>query len=149
MDQDTVVSEQTESGKRLIEALSAAGFEVRVAFWAKPTDEGKWFLYLASPVVDEKGPTAAYRHVYNVMRKIPDLWIDPLEVRVVGSKDSLTEAVLAATKPKVPDSPFGVRNPKSYPGMTRFGGSTLGGVSIEGAYIYPPQPGASARGGTG
>ncbi len=41
MDQDTVV---IESGKRLIEALAVSGFEVRVAFWAKPTDEGKWFL---------------------------------------------------------------------------------------------------------
>ena len=68
MDQDTVVSEQTESGKRLIQTLAAAGFEVRVAFWAKPTDEGKWYLYLASPVVDEKGPFAAYRLVHDVLR---------------------------------------------------------------------------------
>jgi hypothetical protein len=145
MDQDTVVNEQTESGKRLIEALAEAGFEVRVAFWAKPTEAGKWYLYLASPMVDERGPTAAYRHVYDVMRKIPDLWIDPLDIRVVGLNDSLAEAALAVTKPKVPDSPFAVRNPKPYPGMTRFGGATLGGVSIDGAYIYPtPQPGASA-----
>ena len=34
MDHDTVVSEQTESGKQLIEALVPAGFDVRVAFWA-------------------------------------------------------------------------------------------------------------------
>lgn len=144
MDQGTVVSEQTESGKRLIESLAAAGFEVPVAFWAKPTDEGKWFLYLASPFVDEKGPAAAYDLVLGVLRKRPDLWIDPFEVRVVGLNDSLAEAALAATKPKVPDSPFAVSNPKPYPGMTRFGGSTLGGLSIDGAYIYPPpQPGAS------
>ena len=65
MDQDTVVSEQTESGKRLIEVLVANGFDVRIAFWAKPTDEGKWFLYLASPIVDEKGPAAAYRFVHD------------------------------------------------------------------------------------
>src|ERR1039458_10039243 len=49
----TVVNEQAESGKRLIQTLVAAGFEVRLAFWAKPTEEGKWYLYLASPVVDE------------------------------------------------------------------------------------------------
>jgi len=46
----------------------ADGFDVRLAFWTKPTDEGKWFLYLASPVVDEKGPAAAYRLVRDVMR---------------------------------------------------------------------------------
>ena len=145
MDHDAVVSEQTESGKRLIQALLADGFEVRLAFWAKPTDEGKWFLYLASPVVDEKGPTAAYRLIHDVMRKVPDLWIDPLDVKVVGLNDSLTEAALAVTKPRVPAGPYAVQNPKPYPGMTRFGGSTLGGVSIDGAYIYPPlQPDVSA-----
>jgi len=145
MDHDTVVSEQTESGKRLIQALTAAGFGVRIAFWAKPTDEGKWFLYLASPVVDEKGPLAAYRLVHDVLRKMPDPWIDPLDVKVVGLNDSLTEAALAVTKPKAPTSPYAVRNPKPYPGMTRFGGSTLGGVSIDGAYFYPPtQPDVSA-----
>ena len=48
------------------------------------------------------------------------------------------------TKPKVPDGPFAVRNPKPYSGMTRFGGSSLGGISVDGAYIYPPsQPVAS------
>ena len=93
MDQDPVVTEQTESGKRLIEALAAAGFDVRVAFWAKPTEDGKWFLYLASPFVDEKGATVAYRHVFDVLRKTPDVWIDPLEVKVVRLNDSLTAAV--------------------------------------------------------
>ena len=132
-----MVSEQTESGKRLIQSLVAAGFGVRLAFWAKPTDEGKWFLYLASPVVDEKGPLAAYRLVHDVMRQTPDQWIDPLDVKVVGLHDSLTEAALAVTRSKVPTSPYAVQNPKPYPGMTRFGGSTLGGVSIDGAYIYP------------
>jgi hypothetical protein len=145
MDQDTVVSEQTESGGRLIAEVAASRFEVRVAFWAKPTDEGKWFLYLASPLVDEKGPAVAYRHVYDVMQRMPDLWIDPLDVRVIGLNDSLAEAALAVTRPTVPASPFAVRNPKPYPGITRFGGPSLGGVSIDGAYIYPPpQPAASA-----
>jgi hypothetical protein len=137
MDQDPVVSEQTESGKRLIEALAAAGFDVRVAFWAKPTEDGKWFLYLASPAFDEKGPLAAYRFVFDVVRQIPDLWIEPLEVKVIGLNDSLAQAALALTKPTVADRPFTVLNPKPYSGMTRFGGSVLGGVSVEGAYIYP------------
>ncbi len=145
MDKDAVVSEQTEGGKRLIEALASDGFDVRVAFWSKPTDEGKWFLYLASPMVDDQGPAAGYRRVHSILRKMPDLCVDPMEIRVVGLNDSLTEAALAAIKPRVPDSPYAVRNPRAYPGMTWFGGSTLGGVSIDGAYIYPPsQSSASA-----
>jgi hypothetical protein len=137
MDQNTVVSEQTESGERLIEALAKDGIDVRVAFWAKPTEEGKWYLYLAFPTVDDKGPAVAYRLVHGILRKMSDLWIEPLDIRVFGLNDSLTEAALAATQPKVSNSPYAGRNPMPYPGMTWFGGTTLGGVSIDGAYIYP------------
>jgi len=140
MDQDTVVNEQIESGKRLIDKLNDERFEVQVAFWARLTDEEKWYLYLASPFVDENGPTVAYRRDFGVMRKMSDLWVDPFDIRVIGANDSLTQGALSVTKPKVPDSPFAAPNPKRYPGMTRFGGSTLGGVSIVGAYIYPPFP---------
>ncbi len=137
MDQETVVSEQTESGRRLMEKLPEEGFEVRVAFWAKRTDEETWYLYLASPFVDEHGPTVAYRRVFDVMRQMSDLWIEPLEVRVIGINDSLTEAVLAVMKPKVPDGKFAVRHPKPYPGMTRLGNSALSRLDIVGAYVYP------------
>ena len=59
MDQDAVEREQQESGERLIETLAASGFDVTVAFWAMPTEEGTWLLFLASPAVDKEGPTAA------------------------------------------------------------------------------------------
>lgn len=144
MDQDTLVNEQIESGKRLIDALPPSGFEVRTAFWAKPTEEGKWYLYLSSPVVDEKGQRTAYGQVFDVMRNLPDLWIEPLEIRVVGVGDSVASAAEALTRPKVPNGPFAVRNPKPYPGMTRYGGSTLGGVSVDGVAIYPPPEPATA-----
>ena len=142
MDQDTVVSEQTESGRRLIEALAAEGFAIQLAFWMKRTDEEDWNLYLASPAIDEQGWAGAYRFVHRVMRNMPDLWIQPLDVRLHGLDASLTEAALALTIPKFSGGPFAVQNPKPYPGMTRFGGATLGGFDIDGAYIYPPQAGA-------
>ena len=138
MDQDTVVKEQTESGTKLIGALLKNGIEVRVAFWAKPTEAEKWYLYLASPVVDEQGQRATYRRVFDILRNTPDLWIDPLEIKLLRLDDSLTEAALAVvTRPKASDSPFAIRNQRPCPGMTRFGGSTLGGLDIDGAYIYP------------
>lgn len=140
MDQNAVVNEQIESGRRLIEKLNNEGFEVQVAFWTRLTDEEKWYLYLASPFVNENGPKAAYGCVFDAMGKMTDLWIDPFEVRVIGTNDSLTQGALAVTKSKVPNSPFAVPKPKPYAGMTRLGGSTLGGISIVGAYIYPPLP---------
>ncbi len=133
-----MVMEQADAGRRLVEKLTANGFKAEVAFWAKPTEEGKWFLYLASRFVDDKGPAEGYRHVYGVMRAHPDPWIEPLEVRVLGLDDSLTQAVLSVIRPKVPAPPFAVQAPKPYPGMTRFGGSSLGGMSVDGAVIYPP-----------
>ena len=75
---------------------------------------------------------------------MPDLWIDPLEIKVIGLKDSLTEAALAAAKPKVPNSPYAIQKPKPFPGMTALGETAFGGISIDGAFIYPPlQQGAS------
>ena len=140
-----MVIAQTDSGKRLLELLGPEGFPVSAAFWAKPTEEGKWFLYLASPVVDEVGSTASYRIVHRVIRGAPDLWIDPFEVKVIGAHSSLAIEAIEATKPKAPTSAFAVQNGKPYPGMTRFGGSTLGGVSVDGAFIYPPpQPAVPA-----
>jgi hypothetical protein len=146
MDQDALVNEEIDGGKRLIEALAVDGLEVRVAFWAKPTEDERWHLYLASPFVDDKGPAAAYRLVQGTLGRTADVWIDPFDIRVIGMNDSLAEAALDLTKPKAPDSLFAVRNPRPYPGMTRFGGSSLGGISVDGAYIYPPlQPAASPK----
>ncbi len=142
MDKDTLLSEQTESGERLIEALAKEGFEVRVAFWAKPTEEGKWYLYLASSTVDDNGPAAAYRLVHGTLRKMPDLWIDPFEIKVIGLSDSLTQAASAVIKPTVPASPYAVRNAKRFP--TWFGGATFGGLSVDGAYIYPSTPASAS-----
>ena len=137
MDQDTLVTEQKESAERLIEELHAVGFEVSVAFWAKPTDDGKWFLYLASQFVNEKGLKAAYLRVHEILRSVPDLFrIEPLDVKLVRLDDSLTKEALAATKPRVPDSKFAVQNPKRPSIWTWFGKSTLAGMSIDGAWIY-------------
>ena len=110
MDQDTVVSELTESGKRLIDALAANGFDVQVAFWAKPADSEKWYLYLASPVVDEKGSVMAYRHVFEVLDRTPNLWIDHFDIKVLRVDDSVAEAALAEARRKGEN---GTRNKKS------------------------------------
>lgn len=138
MDQDTVVNEQIDSGAKLITALATTGFQVRAAFWAKPTEEDKWFLYLASPWWDEKGPQAAYRHVFELLRTLPEVWIDPFEIRLLGSNDSLTATAVAATAPRPATGPFAAQPKKPYPGMTRYGGSSFGGMSVDGVKIYPP-----------
>lgn len=137
MDQIALVTEQIESGQRLMDELAAGGYDVEAAFWAKPTDEGKWFMYLAMPLVDDQGPGVAYRLVLGVLRKMPSMWIEPLEIRVIGISDSLAEAVLTMIKPKSTGSQFAVPSPKPFRGATRLGASTFGGVDMDEAYIYP------------
>ncbi len=139
MDQVSVVKDQIEGGKRLIEALEAAGCEVRIAFWAKPTESDNWYFYLALPLVDEKGSTQGYGIVNEILRKDSNIEIDPFEVKMLGIKDSIAQAALAVIKPQAPDSPFAARNPMRHSGLTRFGGARLGGLDIEGgALIYSP-----------
>jgi len=138
MDTVTLVENQIDDGQRLLNRLGEEGFVVRAACWVKPVEEDRWSLYIATPAVDEKGIAQAYRQVYRVLRSLKGVLITDSDIKLVGEKHSVAEAALAATKPNVPNSPYAVRNPSPYPGMTRYSGSTLGGVSIDGALIYPP-----------
>ena len=141
--------EEIQSGERLIEAVRSADYEVRLAFWAKLSDEFKWYLYLASPFVDQRGRRAAYDLVLGVLDDHPDLCIDALDIRVIGMQDTLAEAALSVATPKTSESAFAVQKPGPYRGMTRFQGSSLGGIGVDGAYIYPPaQPVALSEWGS-
>jgi hypothetical protein len=73
---------------------------------------------------------AAYRLLQRVLRDSPDVWLEPLELRVVGLNDTLTKAALAVIEPTVPNSPYAVRRPRPYPGMTWYSGATLGGIEL-------------------
>lgn len=141
MDQDAVVIEQTDDGKRLIAALEADGFDVGVALWLKATDEEKPFLYLASSVADDQGASAAYRRINRILRTMPpSLLIEPLDIKVIGLRDSVAEDALKRVKPRVPVGQFAVHPPRPPQGMTQIWGTTLGGISIDWARIYPPPP---------
>ncbi len=138
MDQDAMVNVSLEGGWKLIDALIGQGFEIDVAFWARLSDEEKWILYLASPKVDEFGPGDSYRLIHSVLRDAPEWGIDPFSVFVLGKNNQMAKAAEEILKPKVATGQFAIPNPKPYRGMTRYGGSSLGGIRIDGAYIYPP-----------
>lgn len=139
MGQDALVDEQVRSGERLLAQLAAVGFEITGAFWAQVSEEGVWFLYLASPVVDVKGLQEGYRDLLDHLRQLDYVGVGPFEIRLVSPSDTMAAAAAEVTRLKPGAGPFAVKNPKPYPGMTRFGGSRLGGVDVEGVLIYPPQ----------
>lgn len=138
MAQDALVNEQIEGGRALIDRLMADGFDITIAFWAKESDSGVWSLVLASPVVGEKGLAAAYRTAHTAARRMPERWVDPFEIKLIRPTDAMAEAALRVMTPAVPDSPFAVRPPGYITTPTYYNGASLGGVGIDGAYIYPP-----------
>ena len=138
MGQDTLLTEEIDAGHTLVERLIDEGFEIDLAFWVKEAEAGRWYLYLVSPIVDSHSLGNPYRRLLPLIESMPELGIDPFKIKLVGLNDSMAVAAREIVRPRVPDSPFAVQRPRPYRGMTRFGGSTLGGVEIDGAFIYPP-----------
>jgi hypothetical protein len=138
MGKSTLLTADKDAGRAVIDRLRGGGLDVRLAFWAFPTEDDEWRLYVASPVVDEAGPTEAYRRIHRILRPMPGPEIDPLQIKAIGLKDSLYTAALKLVTPPRSEGPFAQIPTKPYPGDTQYNGSTLGGVSIEGALIYPP-----------
>jgi hypothetical protein len=137
MDQGVLVEMQVDEGKRLIERLVEKGVPVTAACWLKETEDGQWFLYLATPLVDDEGATlAAYRRVNAVIRQMEShpFRIDPLEIKVVAPGSAVGKAVSDLSR-QLP-----------HPSAIRYRGTHFAGMSIEGAYVYPLPAAAEKRG---
>jgi hypothetical protein len=128
VDTTTLVSELIEDGKRIVEQLPHDGFEVTAAFWLKAAEDGQWYFYIVSPVAERERLNDAYRRLYTLIRRMPELrWIDPLEVKLIGPSNPIARDVLAIHN----------RPPGPKMGPIHWGGRVLGNVRVEGAYLYP------------
>lgn len=105
------------------------GFPVTAAGWVKEADAGRWYLYLATPLVKEdERIKPVYRRVNDIRREMPEeLALDLAGVKLVGPGEPITRKVLEA--------------PRSKSGRSRLhfgeGGIRIGGVDLEEAYLYP------------
>src|SRR4051812_28298222 len=95
MDQSPLVEMQIEDGAKIVETLRDGGFDVAAAWWMKTSEEGQWFLYIASKEVDDSGIAAAYRKLHSLLRPLRPLWVDRFEVKLVAPGNPLTQDVLA------------------------------------------------------
>src|SRR5206468_3730093 len=100
-------------------------FDVSVAFWAKTSEEGIWFLYIGSTSVDIAKVGDAYRTLYACLSKIPDPWVGMSEVKLIAANNPIAKEAITARD--------------RHPGrrMVPFQGNRLGNLSVEEAYIYP------------
>jgi len=115
---------QIEGGKALLETLRNVGFDVIVGGWTKSTDEGDWYLYIASKDVDERGIAEAYGTIYTTIRANPELFIDPFEVKLIGRQHPITKDLLDTQGIRVAPNVLRSRRPK------------LGNMYVDDTYVY-------------
>lgn len=122
MDTATLVEEQIDEGKHLLDQLNDVGFDVTIAFWVLTSEEALWFIYIASPVIDSEGPATAFRKVYAEAAKCQFRWISRSDIKLVGARNPIAVDAIEHQSPILP---------------TRYVGRKLGSLIIEEAYIYP------------
>jgi hypothetical protein len=125
VDQESLVEMQIDDGAKIIEKLREGNFDVVAAWWMRTSEEGEWFLYIASQEVPDNGIAAAYRKLHSLIRSLGTLWVERFEVKLVEPENPITKDVVRITD----------RFPGPWP--TRYGGKKLGNGAIDGAYIYP------------
>lgn len=125
MDSNALVGFQIDAGQRVITRLVVDGFPIAAAFWARTTEEDIWFLYIASTVVDEQGPTQGYRALQASLRHLEGIPLSMSEIKLIGKDNPITRDVAAIL------DRFPGRSP------ARLAGKQIGGIGTEEIHIYP------------
>lgn len=125
MGEELLVIEQIDAGADFVRDFSEH-FPVSVACWVVPAESDNLFLYIGSDNIDDGNIDVAYREVLQRLRGRRNQWLDPFQIKLVNSCDPIARDAIQ------------IRD--RYPGKTptRYHGSSMGGMSIQGAYIYPP-----------
>jgi hypothetical protein len=125
MDTVTLVEDQIDAGRALLTRLKDRKFPIAAACWIKPVEEDRWTLFIATPVMDEKGPLEAYRAISESLRAVGEGWVTSSNVTLVGVKEPSTREAIERLR----------RHPGWLP--PQFPGVRLGGVTAEDVYVYP------------
>lgn len=90
----TLVNQEIEEGKRLIDALNAAGLSVDSVLWIYSSERKSWRLMLTSPLCDQKGTLHTYREIMVVFRQVePELKMDWTGLVAVSPNHKLIKAL--------------------------------------------------------
>jgi hypothetical protein len=123
MDKNALVIEEIDAGAELIRRFQEY-MSVEAAIWLNPSEEGAWALYIASPQMDVAKYDRGFAEILKIVREMQTPYIDPFQVRLIGTDDPLAKAA--------------VETNRKFPGPipTRFRGKNFGGVPVEEVYIY-------------
>jgi len=124
MDQGPLVIEQIDAGARFLAEFEKK-IPVMAAFWLKASEEGSWYLYLASDEFNHNNLDVGYREVLRLAGELRDPNFDPFQVKLIKPGHPLAKAALDVLQ--------------RFPGRmaTRLHRRNFGGVSVDEVYIYP------------
>jgi hypothetical protein len=123
----SLVESDIESGRRLLDELNQldARFLVQAAFWFFRPEVLEWRLFIATPLVDQKGPAFAYTDVQFALRSLAEpSWISIQDISVVSPADKLVKVIRKAVQ-----IPLGAKG-------VRLARTRVDDTYIEDAYIY-------------
>ena len=124
MDKTVLVADQIAEGRRLLVQLTGKGFDITVAGWLQTGEEDRWYLYIASKVVDDRGIADAYRTVYSTIQANPEFGIDPFDVKLIDRQNPITKDLLDIRGAGVSRIATRSRRPR------------LGQMSVDETYVY-------------
>jgi hypothetical protein len=119
-----LVDTEISLGRELINALDEAGFPVQAALWVYVPEASEWRFVVATPLVDQKGPTATYSEVQRALKRFVPSQISLRRISVVSPRDRFIQVLRSA-----------IRTDPGISGI-RFTNNTINNVFVEDAYIY-------------
>lgn len=113
-----------QAGRRLLQELDKRHFPIDAALWLYRPEEDDWRLVIATPLVDEFGPSEGYRRLQRVVQKMSGTRLSLSNVALVSPEDPLIVLLRSAIS--------------TGPGIhgVRFSRNSINGVFVEDAYIY-------------
>lgn len=127
-----MVNALLEGGNIVIDSLISKGFPIEAAFWAYPSEEERWWLYIATPLARAPNWKEVRFAVINAVRENPFCGIESSEIELIPPDD------LMAVDAKAHAIPAPHKHPLPYRG------DRLGKTYIDGAYLYSPRVPATA-----
>ena len=120
----TLVNSDIEIGRQIVTALTRAKIPVAVCLWAFVPQLQEWQFIIATPLVDTKGPLAAYGEVNKVLRREGLFDDTPLRRIFLRSPNDRVLKSLEKESRAVPQESFRIVNEQ------------IAGNFVEDAYLY-------------
>ncbi len=125
MDTITLVKSRIDDGRRLIGLLGQKDIDVTAAAWVLTSEDGNWFLYIATEEVDKSGLTTAYLKVYNVLTSMAGTCISASDVKLIGQGNPITKDILL------------LRGQRADNLFASYRDRLLGNMCVEEVLVYP------------